>query len=118
MPKKTSKKPLRKKAAPKKSIKRPKAAKKPALKVSPGKREKPIGSVTHFYGDIKVAVIKFVKPPKIGAEVRFKGATTDFKQAIASAQYEHEPLKTIPKGKQVGVKVKSRVRIGDKVLPV
>lgn len=92
-----------------------KVVKKPARKTAAKKTPKPIGQITHFYGHIKVAVAKFSKPLKVGAEVRVKGATTDFKQVIASAQYEHEPLKIIPKGKLIGFKVNSRVRQGDKV---
>jgi hypothetical protein len=64
-----------------------------------------------------VAVVKFTKPPKFGSAIHFKGATTDFVQAVNSAQYDHKPLRMIPKGKQVGIKVRSRVRQGDTVLP-
>ncbi|OGY98775.1 MAG: hypothetical protein A2855_00630 [Candidatus Liptonbacteria bacterium RIFCSPHIGHO2_01_FULL_57_28] len=76
---------------------------------------KPIGRVTHFYTEIKVAVIKFSKPVKKGTAVQIKGATTDFSQKLDSMQYDHKPLATAPKGKQVGVKVKKRVREGDQV---
>ncbi len=117
MPKKSKKKPV-KKVAKRKTAKKTIAKAKPTAKVMAGKKEKPIGTITHFYGDIKVAVVKFSKPPKLGKEVRFRGATTDFKQVIASAQYDHKPLKVIPKGKQVGVKVRSRVRQGDSVFSV
>lgn len=79
------------------------------------KAVKPIGTVTHFYGDIKVAVIKFSKPVAAGTPVRFEGATTKFSQKLDSMQYEHESLSKAPKGKLIGVKVKSRVRAGDKV---
>lgn len=92
---------------PKKKIKK-KIVKKTVL-------AKPIGTVTHFYGGLKVGIIKFNKPVKVGATIRFKGATTDFSQKIASMQYDHKPLKIAPKGKQVGLKIKKRVRVGDKV---
>lgn len=77
--------------------------------------QKPIGEVTHFYGNIKVAVIKFKKDVKKGAEVRFGGATTDFSQVFDSMQYNHVPVLKAQKGKSIGVKVKKRVRVGDKV---
>lgn len=95
----------------KKAIKRKvarKVAKRPAA-------PKSIGKVTHFYGGIKVAVVKFSKTVKRGTEVTFKGATTDFKQKLDSMQYDHKSVASAPKGKQVGVKVKSRVREGDKI---
>lgn len=109
----------RRAAKPKKSVKRTSARKKrPAVRKAASKKAagpKPVGRVTHFYTEIKVAVIKFLKPVKQGTQVYFKGATTDFSQKLDSMQYDHKPLATAPKGKQVGVKVKSRVREGDQV---
>jgi hypothetical protein len=75
--------------------------------------EKPVGKVTHFYGGIKVAVVKFSKKVSVGTPVCFEGATTNFSQKLASMQYNHEALKAAPKGKSVGVKVAKRVREGD-----
>lgn len=104
----------RKAKKPKKTVKR--TIKKVVKKSAPKKAgPKPIGQVTHFYREIKVAVVKFSKPVKQGTEVNFRGATTDFKQKLDSMQCDHKPLTTAPKGKQVGVKVKSRVREGDQV---
>lgn len=112
----------KKKAVKKKAKKAIKKAKKPvrravkkAAKPKAAKALKPIGKVTHFYGNIKVAVVRFSAPPKFGKEVRFKGATTDFKQVIASAQVDHKPVSKIPKSKLVGIKVRSRVRQGDEI---
>lgn len=78
---------------------------------------KPIGTVTHFYGGIKVAIVKFSKPVRQGSAVGFRGATTDFVQKLESMQYDHKVVRLAPKGKQIGVKVKKRVREGDKVYP-
>lgn len=79
------------------------------------KKEKPIGKVTHFYGKIKVAIIKFNKPVKVGTDVVIRGATTEFKQTIASMQWDHEPIKIAKKGKEVGIKIKKKVHEGDGV---
>lgn len=79
---------------------------------------KPIGKVTHFYGKIKVAIIKFKAPVKVGAEIAVRGATTDFKQVIVSMQYDHEPIKSASKGKEVGIKVKKKVHEGDEIFLV
>ena len=100
----------------KKVIKKAKANKKSAKqKVKSAKVIKPVGTVTHFYTEIKVAIVKFKQPVKVGTELQFKGATTDFKEKIKSMQYDHKPLKIAPKGKQIGIKVKKRVREGDEV---
>jgi hypothetical protein len=79
------------------------------------KQGKPIGKVTHFYGHLGVAIIKFNQKVSAGTELHFKGATTDFKETAKSMQYNHAPIAAAPKGKQIGVKVKKRVREGDLV---
>lgn len=86
----------------------------PAAKKSSAK-EKPIGTVTHYYGGIGVAIVKFTAPVAVGTRVRFHGATTSFEQDIASMQYDHKEIATAPKGKEVGIKVKDKVREGDYV---
>ncbi|OGY58186.1 MAG: hypothetical protein A3D47_00215 [Candidatus Colwellbacteria bacterium RIFCSPHIGHO2_02_FULL_43_15] len=80
------------------------------------KGPKTIGVVTHFYGNLEVAIIKFKIPVKVGEEVHFKGATTDFTQKIKSMQYDHKEIKSAKKGQEVGIKVSDKVREGDEVL--
>lgn len=82
------------------------------------KEEKPIGEVTHYYGNIGVAVVKFNKSVRRGTAVRFAGATTDFEENIQSIQYDHKDLDEAPKGKEVGIKVNGKVRSGDSVFEV
>lgn len=77
------------------------------------KAEKPIGKVTHYYGELKVAVVKFKKDIRTGSALRFKGATTDFKKTVTSMQINHEACRVAKKGKQVGIKVGKKVRVGD-----
>lgn len=79
------------------------------------KEPKPIGLVTHFFNGIDVAIVRFSVPVIIGTAVHFKGATTDFKCKIDSMQYDHAPITTAKKGQEVGIKVKGKVREGDKV---
>lgn len=82
------------------------------------KEPKPIGEVTHFYGGIGVAIIKFKQEVTNGIRIRFQGATTDFEQAIESMQYDHKEVAKAGKGKEVGIKVNGRVREGDQVFLV
>lgn len=77
--------------------------------------EKPIGVVTHFYGGLSVAIIKFSKAVERGTRVRFRGATTDFTQEISSMQFDHKDVAKAAKGKEIGVKVSEKVREGDEV---
>jgi len=80
--------------------------------------EKPIGEVTHFYGNIGVAVVKFNKAAAVGDTVHFRGATTDFTQELKSIQFDHKEVDKAAKGKEVGIKVDEKVRTGDQVFPV
>jgi hypothetical protein len=100
-----------KKAKPKA---KPKAKAKPKTKRK-AKVPKAIGRVTHFYTNIGVAIVKFNKKVSVGGQLHYKGATTDFIETAKSMQYDHKEIKTAPKGKQIGIKVKKRVREGDEV---
>ncbi len=112
----TKKKTLKKKkVAPEAKSKKKNATRPVAKKVSPPKKVKPIGKVTHYYAHIKVAIVKFNTKVKVGAELYFKGATTDFKEAAKSMQFDHEPVKVAQPKKQIGIKLKKRVREGDLV---
>ena len=51
----------------------------------------------------------------IGQNVAFQGATTDFSQDVASMQFDHKSIDKAPKGKEIGIKVKKKVREGDMV---
>jgi translation elongation factor EF-1alpha len=75
----------------------------------------PIGEVTHYYSKLGVAIVRFDKAIAVGTRVRFKGATTDFEETIASMQYDHKPIDKAKKGEEVGIKVREKVREGDKV---
>lgn len=79
------------------------------------KAPKSAGKITHYFSNISVAIVKFSKNMPVGAELRFKGATTDFRQKLSEMQYNHQPIKIAKKGKEVGVKVNDRVREGDQV---
>ena len=82
------------------------------------KEPKPIGEVTHYYGGLGVAIVKFNKSVKAGERVHFKGATTDFEEAVQSIQYDHAEIEKAKKNQEVGIKVGSKVREGDKVYAV
>ncbi len=103
---------VRKSRKSKKSRRPSRAVKSAPKKV---KAPKPIGKVTHYYSGIEVAIVKFSQNISVGATLRFKGATTDFAQKISEMQYDHKPVKMAKKGKQVGIKVKDRVREGDQL---
>jgi len=98
--------------------------------------EKPIGKITHYYGKIGVAIVKFNREVKVGERVHFKGPHTDFTQQLSSMQYNrvhfkgphtdftqqlssmqynHQDIESAKKGQEVGIKVEQKVREGDEV---
>ncbi len=79
------------------------------------KEQKPIGVVTHYYGGLGVAIVKFNKKVKTGERVHFKGHTTDFEETLKSMQFDHKEVQEAGKGEEIGVKVKEKVRSGDEV---
>ncbi len=111
--------PKRKPVPRKKPAARPKA--KPGKKTAPKKRgagpiEGEVARVVAFFRIPVVAVLKVTEGPlKPGDQVWIRGHTTDLKQTIASMQVNHKPIPEAKKGMEVGVKVSSRVRRGDRV---
>jgi putative protease len=77
--------------------------------------EKEIGKVTHFFPKISVAIIELSGTLKIGDNIAFRGATTDFTQKVDSMQIEHKQVKEAKKGQSIGMKVVDRVREEDTV---
>ena len=81
--------------------------------------EKKIGEVTHYFGNIGVAIVRLDKDGvKTGDTVRFKGHTSDFVQKIDSLQIEHQKVREAKKNEQVGIKVEEHAREGDAVYKV
>jgi len=77
---------------------------------------KQIGTVTHYFGNIGVAVIELSSALKAGEKIRIIGGVdTDFEQKVGSMEVEHEKVKGAKKGDAIGLKVGEKVREGYKV---
>ena len=74
-----------------------------------------IGTVTHYFGKIGVAVVVLAKELKVGEKIRFAGSKTDFEQEVNSMQIEKEQVNEAKKGESIGLKVDEKVRVGDDV---
>ena len=118
-----AKKAVRKKAVKKKAkktvkkavVKKGKKIAKKAPRVLESK-EALIGKVTHYFPHVKAGAILIEKGTiTLGDTIHIKGHTTDFKQKVKSLQINRAPIQTGKGGDEVGVLVKSRVRINDKV---
>jgi len=130
--KKAAKKPIKKKAAKKAApLQRQEVPQQP-LMVEPGPpprqlppleepaaNEEAIGTVTHYYSHLNVAVIQLNKGElKTGDTIHVKGHTTDFTQPVESMEYEHRHVEQAAAGQNVGIKVKDHTREHDIVYRV
>ena len=107
----------KKTARPKKAVKKPvsRKAKKQAKKALELNLEK-VGEVTHYFPHVKAAAVMVLKGGiNVGDSVYIKGHTTDFKEKVNSIQLDHVSIQTAKSGQEIGLLVKSRVRIGDSV---
>ena len=79
------------------------------------KEGKLIGKVSHYFGNIGVAVIDLSDKLEAGDEIRFVGGETDFNQKVGSMEADHKKVEMAKKGDSVGLKVDQKVREGYKV---
>ncbi len=84
-----------------------------------GAEEKLIGRITHYFSRLSVCAIELTDGElKMGDTIHVSGKNTDFTQTVDSMQIEHQKINKAEKGKVVGVKVKEKVRINDRVFGV
>jgi putative protease len=75
-----------------------------------------VGIVTHYFPHVKAGAVLIENGTlAVGDVLRIKGHTTDLKQKIGSLQIERVPVQEASAGDEVGILIKSRVRINDKV---
>ena len=77
-----------------------------------------IGKMTHYFGNIGVAVIGLLDDLKTGDNIRVIGGDTDFEQVVGSMEVEHEKVEKAKKGDSVGLKVSEKVRDGYRVYKI
>ena len=81
----------------------------------PDKKEKLVGEITHYFGNIGVAVIKASDKIKEGDTIHIVGGDADFTQEVASMEVDHEKVKEAKKGTEFGLKMEQKAREGYKV---
>ncbi len=77
-----------------------------------------IGSVSDFFAHPVVAGIQLTALLKVGDKIHIVGHTTDMEMSISSMQIDNVSVTQAKAGESVGIKVKDRVRKGDKVYKV
>jgi len=78
-------------------------------------KEKEIGVISHYFGNISVGIIELKAPLKVGDKIHIKGAHDDYAQVIESMQIEHVNVEKAKKGDSIGIKVTEKVHVNDKV---
>jgi len=80
----------------------------------PAQHEEAIGTVTHYYSHLGVAIVQINKGTlKNGDTVRLKGHSTDFTQPVESMEYEHQHIDQAEAGQAIGLRVKDHAREHD-----
>ncbi len=77
-----------------------------------------IGKISHYFGNISVAVVDLSDTLKVGDTIRITGGETDFTQAVTSMEVDHKKVDSAKKGDSVGFKVDQKVRDDYKVYKV
>ncbi|HIE14773.1 TPA: translation elongation factor-like protein [Candidatus Bathyarchaeota archaeon] len=77
-----------------------------------------VGTVTHYYGHINVAIVQLTDNLKVGDNVHIKGHTSDFNQEVSSMQIEHKDISEAKAGDIIGMKVLQKAHPHDKVYKV
>lgn len=77
-----------------------------------------IGKVTHYFGNIGVAVLELTDTLEAGNTIRIIGGKTDFTQTVESMEVEHQKVEKAKAGDSVGLKISQKVREGYKVYKI
>jgi len=76
---------------------------------------KQVGTISHYYDQIGVAVLDLNETLKVGDKIKIVKEEEEFEQEISSMQVEHKEVQTAKKGDSVGLKVDKEVKRKSKV---
>ena len=102
-----------------KTVKRAKLKKqaKIASSVKTNMPGKLVGKVTHYYGNIGVAVVTVNSIMRKGDKIMV-GKTDFSNQTVRSMQLNRKRIEVARKGKEIGMRVYKKARAGDRVFKV
>ena len=107
------------KAQPLRTPPRPAAAAAPAVAPAPLAGEERVGTVTHYYSHLSVAVVRMdMGSLRVGDTIHVWGHTSDFRQRVESMQIEHKPVSEVSAGQVFGLGVTDHAREHDVVYKV
>jgi len=80
-------------------------------------REVVIGFVTHYFDKAHAAIVKLEHGAcRVGDRIRFQSSKAELEITIESMQIDRAPIEQAKRGDEVGIEVKTAVRVGDKVI--
>lgn len=74
--------------------------------------EKQVGTVTHWYDKLSVAVVKLTGKLSAGARVKVKKGTEEFEDTISSLQIDHKDVASAKKGDDAAMKLSQKAKEG------
>ena len=77
-----------------------------------------VGTVSHYFNHLGVAVLVLNKNIRIGDHIHFLGHTTEFDQLVSSLEINHHRIQVACPGMEVAIRVAEPVRKGDMVFRV
>ncbi|HCM44008.1 MAG: hypothetical protein UY39_C0039G0010 [Candidatus Kaiserbacteria bacterium GW2011_GWC2_49_12] len=77
--------------------------------------EKPIGTVTHWYDKISVAVVRLTGKLSKGDKVKIKKGDEEFEDTVSSLQIDHKDVSSAKKGDDAAIKFSERAKEGASV---
>jgi putative protease len=80
--------------------------------------EAKIGTITHYYSHLNVAVLQLSDRLKVGETIHIYGHSTDFVQKVTSMEVDHHRVVVVEPGDNVAVKVIEPVRVHDAIYRV
>lgn len=80
--------------------------------------EKQVGTVTHWYDKIGVAVVKLTGKLAKGARIKIKKGTEEFEDTVSSLQIDHEDVAAAKKGDDAAMKLTQKAKEGSGIFLV
>ncbi|MBI1974692.1 MAG: translation elongation factor-like protein [Candidatus Zambryskibacteria bacterium] len=74
--------------------------------------EKQIGTVTHWYDKIGVAVIKLTSSLSKGDRIKVRKGDEEFEEIVSSLQINHTDATSAKKGAEAAIKLSRRAKEG------
>lgn len=74
-----------------------------------------VGSVTHYFQKINVAIVKLKVDLGVGVKLQMNGEAGPFNQKLKSMQIDRKDVVRASRGQEIGMKVSKKVSVGELV---